>query len=123
MIWLEEWHKLCLQLFWVDNASSKGCKLQLNWKLISLDFSGRQIDGIWHTGVVAYGREYFFGGGGIQSCPPVSTFFLYKHALVGLIVLTLNLLVGYYHSQLPNQIRNRFKNLCKKTFGELVLDR
>lgn len=34
--------------------------------------SGRQIDGVWHTGVVAYGREYFFGGGGIQSCLPVS---------------------------------------------------
>lgn len=33
---------------------------------------GRHIDGIWHTAVVVYGREYFFGGQGIQSCPPVS---------------------------------------------------
>eukprot|EP00667_Euglena_gracilis_P027178 EG_transcript_33413 len=26
-------------------------------------FLGRRIDGIWHTGVVAYGKEWFFGGG------------------------------------------------------------
>lgn len=35
---------------------------------------GRHIDGIWHTAVVVYGREFFFGGQGIQSCPPVSQF-------------------------------------------------
>ena len=29
---------------------------------------GKQIDGIWHTGVVVYGTEYYFGGG-ICSCP------------------------------------------------------
>lgn len=22
---------------------------------------GRQIEGVWHTGVVVYGREYFYG--------------------------------------------------------------
>lgn len=32
---------------------------------------GRHIDGIWHTAVVVYGREFFFGGQGIQSCLPV----------------------------------------------------
>ena len=36
---------------------------------------GKQIDGIWHTGIVAFGREYFFGGAGIQSCEPVSYYF------------------------------------------------
>lgn len=29
---------------------------------------GQRIDGIWHTGVVVFGREYFFGGG-IQNLP------------------------------------------------------
>lgn len=29
---------------------------------------GQRIDGIWHTGVVVYGREYYFGGG-IQNMP------------------------------------------------------
>jgi hypothetical protein len=34
---------------------------------------GRQIDGIWHTAVVVFGREYFFGSQGITSCSPGST--------------------------------------------------
>ncbi|GAB0093109.1 uncharacterized protein DMENIID0001_081720 [Sergentomyia squamirostris] len=34
---------------------------------------GRRIDGVWHTGVVVFGREYFYGGQGIQSCPPGGT--------------------------------------------------
>lgn len=29
---------------------------------------GKQIDGIWHTGVQVYGTEYYFGGG-ICQCP------------------------------------------------------
>ena len=32
-------------------------------------FLGKQIDGIWHTGIVVYGREYYFGGGICQSLP------------------------------------------------------
>jgi len=34
---------------------------------------GKQIEGVWHTGVVAYGREYFFGSAGIESCSPGGT--------------------------------------------------
>ncbi|XP_011061577.1 PREDICTED: uncharacterized protein LOC105150289 isoform X5 [Acromyrmex echinatior] len=34
---------------------------------------GRQLDGIWHTAIVAYGREYFFGPVGIQSVRPGGT--------------------------------------------------
>ena len=30
---------------------------------MSLSLTGRQIDGIWHTSIVAYDREYFFGQG------------------------------------------------------------
>ncbi|KAK8737113.1 hypothetical protein OTU49_004804 [Cherax quadricarinatus] len=37
-------------------------------KTMSPALLGKQIEGIWHTGVVAYGREYFFGSGGIESC-------------------------------------------------------
>lgn len=33
---------------------------------------GRHLDGVWHTAIVAYGREYFFGPAGIQSVRPVS---------------------------------------------------
>eukprot|EP00640_Fibrocapsa_japonica_P004646 CAMPEP_0113951818 /NCGR_PEP_ID=MMETSP1339-20121228/88052_1 /TAXON_ID=94617 /ORGANISM="Fibrocapsa japonica" /LENGTH=140 /DNA_ID=CAMNT_0000960199 /DNA_START=28 /DNA_END=446 /DNA_ORIENTATION=+ /assembly_acc=CAM_ASM_000762 len=35
---------------------------------LSAGILGMQIDGIWHTGLIVYGREYFFGGG-IQSMP------------------------------------------------------
>lgn len=34
---------------------------------------GKHIEGIWHTGIVAYGREYFYGGAGIESCHPGGT--------------------------------------------------
>jgi len=34
---------------------------------------GRPLDGVWHTGVVVYGKEYFFGGSGIEYCNPGGT--------------------------------------------------
>ncbi|XP_018023450.1 uncharacterized protein LOC108679354 isoform X3 [Hyalella azteca] len=42
-------------------------------RTLSPTLLGKQIDGVWHTGVVAYGREYFFGSGGIESCKPGGT--------------------------------------------------
>ncbi|KAI5072735.1 hypothetical protein GOP47_0012841 [Adiantum capillus-veneris] len=35
---------------------------------LSTTFLGKAIEGIWHTGVVVFGYEYYFGGG-IESCP------------------------------------------------------
>mmetsp|Transcript_36484 Transcript_36484/g.103047 ORF Transcript_36484/g.103047 Transcript_36484/m.103047 type:complete len:273 (-) Transcript_36484:131-949(-) len=32
-------------------------------KIMSPPFLGKQIDGIWHTGVVVDGKEYYYGGG------------------------------------------------------------
>ncbi|OPL20552.1 hypothetical protein AM593_08956, partial [Mytilus galloprovincialis] len=41
---------------------------------LSQAFIGKQINGVWHTGIVAYGQEYYFGGmGGIESCRPGGT--------------------------------------------------
>jgi len=34
---------------------------------------GRPLDGVWHTAIVVYGKEYFFGGSGIQWCGPGGT--------------------------------------------------
>lgn len=39
---------------------------------------GRHIEGIWHTSIVIFGREYFYGSHGIQSVPPVSIFYKRK---------------------------------------------
>lgn len=38
-------------------------------KQMSRAIIGKQIDGIWHTGIVVFGREYYYGGG-ICSDPP-----------------------------------------------------
>jgi hypothetical protein len=38
-------------------------------KSMSPMFLGKQIDGIWHSGVVVYGTEYYYGGG-IQAGTP-----------------------------------------------------
>ncbi|KAH9498397.1 Desumoylating isopeptidase 1 [Bulinus truncatus] len=42
-------------------------------RAMSQGILGRQINGIWHTGIVAYGQEYFFGSGGIEQCSPGGT--------------------------------------------------
>ncbi|XP_063240536.1 uncharacterized protein LOC134541218 isoform X2 [Bacillus rossius redtenbacheri] len=41
--------------------------------MMSQALLGTHIEGIWHTAVVAYGREYFFGSSGVQSCNPGGT--------------------------------------------------
>jgi hypothetical protein len=41
-------------------------------KQFSPAFLGHEIEGIWHTGIVVYGKEYFYGGG-IQAGRPGGT--------------------------------------------------
>ncbi|KAL7753535.1 hypothetical protein RI367_001310 [Sorochytrium milnesiophthora] len=41
-------------------------------RLMSRNLTGRQIDGIWHTSVVVYGREWYFGQGVFNSAPGVT---------------------------------------------------
>ncbi|OMO97523.1 hypothetical protein CCACVL1_04534 [Corchorus capsularis] len=59
----EEGHKVALYVY----DLSQGLARQL-----SMTFLGKVIEGIWHTGVVVYGNEYFFGGG-IQHAPVGTT--------------------------------------------------
>ena len=32
-------------------------------------FVGKQFDGLWHTGIIVYGLEYYYGGGICQGVP------------------------------------------------------
>lgn len=59
----EEGEKVVLNVY----DLSQGLARQL-----SSTFLGKAIEGIWHTGVVVYGKEYFFGGG-IQDQPAGQT--------------------------------------------------
>lgn len=40
-------------------------------RMMSKVLLGRQLDGVWHTSVVIYGREIFYSSRGITSCVPV----------------------------------------------------
>ena len=41
--------------------------------IVKMNVSGRPLDGVWHTAIVVYGKEYFFGGSGVQWCSPGTT--------------------------------------------------
>ncbi|XP_027093624.2 desumoylating isopeptidase 1 [Coffea eugenioides] len=55
----EDGHKVSLNVY----DLSQGLARQL-----STTFLGKAIEGVWHTGIVVYGTEYYFGGG-IQQTP------------------------------------------------------
>ncbi|KAK1265925.1 hypothetical protein QJS04_geneDACA000022 [Acorus gramineus] len=59
----EEGHKVTLNVY----DLSQGLARQ-----ISTTFLGKAIEAIWHTGIVVYGNEYYFGGG-IQQAPVGTT--------------------------------------------------
>ncbi|XP_030044695.1 desumoylating isopeptidase 1, partial [Microcaecilia unicolor] len=35
--------------------------------------TGKQLEGIWHTAIIIYEDEFFYGSTGISSCPPGGT--------------------------------------------------
>lgn len=67
-------------------------------------FIQRPLEGIWHTGIVVYGKEYFFGGG-ICNMPPGQTPFgnPYKKSLLGETQIPEEMFTDYL-----NTIHNRF---------------
>ncbi|RNA05660.1 desumoylating isopeptidase 1-like, partial [Brachionus plicatilis] len=42
-------------------------------KQFSAMFLGKHFDGVWHTGIVAYDKEWYFGNDGISCCLPKAT--------------------------------------------------
>jgi len=59
----EEGYKVTLNVYDLSNGLARQ---------LSTSFLGKPIEAIWHTGVVVYGNEYYFGGG-IQSSPAGTT--------------------------------------------------
>ena len=62
--------------------SSSATKVQLHLydlsqgmaRVMSAQLLGKHIEGVWHTGIVAFGEEWYFGGG-IQRGAPGFTHF------------------------------------------------
>lgn len=59
----EDGYKVTLNVYDLSNGLARQ---------LSTSFLGKPIEAIWHTGVVVYGNEYYFGGG-IQSSPAGTT--------------------------------------------------
>ncbi len=45
-------------------------------RIMSRQMTGTQIDGIWHTAIVVYGIEYYYGQGISTAIPPVKSSYL-----------------------------------------------
>ncbi|VDL90579.1 unnamed protein product [Schistocephalus solidus] len=50
------------------SESLLGSSVQFQHKCV---FAGKHLEGIWHTAVVVFGSEYFFGVHGVRKCKPV----------------------------------------------------
>ncbi|XP_032221595.1 uncharacterized protein LOC5520679 isoform X2 [Nematostella vectensis] len=88
---------------------------------------GKQIDGIWHTGVVCFGKEFFFGGGGIESCPPGGTILGSPDEVMNLGVthVTEDLFMEYVHGLSCDAFRpekyHLFEHNCNTFSNEIAM--
>lgn len=73
---------------------------------LSLGMVGRHFEGIWHTGIVVYNTEYFFGGG-IQKMPPGMTPYGTPVQKIELGTTSLDKLV--FDEFVTEMARNRFR--------------
>lgn len=85
-------------------------------KNMSKMFLGKQIDGIWHTGIVVYGQEYYFGGG-ICAGPPKQTPFGFptKIESIGETQIPKEIFLDFLHalsSKFTLNTYDLFKNNC-----------
>jgi len=57
-----EKNKVVILLYDISNGMARS---------LSPMFLGKLIEGIWHTGLVVYGNEYYYGGGVCVGTPKV----------------------------------------------------
>ncbi|XP_055531305.1 uncharacterized protein LOC129722091 [Wyeomyia smithii] len=84
---------------------------------------GRHIEGIWHTAVVVFGREYFFGSHGITSCEPGNTVLgqPLKKEVIGQTFIPLPVFTDYVRGLAESTFRGskyNLKNHNCNTFSE-----
>ncbi|XP_043262011.1 uncharacterized protein LOC122402908 isoform X3 [Colletes gigas] len=83
-----------------------------------LEIVCRHIEGIWHTAIVAYGREYYFCSNGIQSSRPGGTVLGEPNKVekIGDIYLPYSVFLEYIHglgtSKFAPGTYNLFKHNC-----------
>ncbi|XP_065838160.1 uncharacterized protein [Oscarella lobularis] len=80
---------------------SRGLARQLSEPLL-----GKRLDGVWHTGVLVFGKEYFFGSLGIEWCPPGGT-----------ILGTPDQVIDMGNSHVPEEIFNEYLISLKDDFS------
>lgn len=87
---------------------------------------GKNIPAIYHTSIVAYGREYFYGGLGIESCDPGATVLGEPQQIVQLGVteipyqLFLEYIFGLGSSTYANGTYDLFHHNCNNFTNELA---
>ncbi|XP_015427399.1 PREDICTED: desumoylating isopeptidase 1 [Myotis davidii] len=93
----------------------------------SLLFStGKQLEGIWHTSIVVHKDEFFFGSGGISSCPPGGTLLGPPDSVVdvGSTEVTEEIFLEYLSSLGESQFRgeayNLFEHNCNTFSNEVA---
>ncbi|KAF4713487.1 hypothetical protein FOZ62_015975 [Perkinsus olseni] len=87
-------------------ASTSGVKVQAHLYDLSQGMArqmspmilGKQIEGIWHTGVVVFGLEYYYGGGICVSTPPAVPGMPYQTIDLGFTHKTRDQLNAYLQS-------------------------
>merc|ERR1739838_1047972 len=78
-------------------------------KMMSAPLLGKQIDGVWHTAIVVYDREYFFGSGGVNHVRPGTT-------QLGAPLQKLNLGT----TEIPSYITDLPSSVLQTPFGQMI---
>uniref|UniRef100_G1NY09 Desumoylating isopeptidase 1 n=1 Tax=Myotis lucifugus TaxID=59463 RepID=G1NY09_MYOLU len=90
---------------------------------------GKQLEGIWHTSIVVHKDEFFFGSGGISSCPPGGTLLGPPDSVVdvGSTEVTEEIFLEYLSSLGESQFRmcrgeayNLFEHNCNTFSNEVA---
>ncbi|KAJ5075730.1 desumoylating isopeptidase 1 [Anaeramoeba ignava] len=86
---------------------------------------GKQINGIWHTGVVVYGSEFFFGGGICQGTPSKTPFGApVRTVKIGETSISQDIFIEFLRSisdRFSFQKYNLFTNNCSNFSDEVCL--